>query len=203
VDRNHQRADRTTDIAVDDIAGLASDRHVPAQQVLGGYLSECDDQFGVDLRNLAFEIPQAVVQFPSPGVTVLGRATPHTVGDANVRASEARVPQCFIEDVAASADERFALLVLLCAGCLADEQEIGVWRADSVDDPAPRIDQVRAPLAASHCEPVHVLGLAVVHTHVSRASTKEATPRRGRGTRRPRGLQSGRHEPVPADRPRE
>jgi peroxiredoxin len=122
VDRDQDPPPRPAEFAVEHLAGLARDGHVPAQQVFGGHLPDGDDERRVDLCDLAQEVRAAVPEFRGAGVAVVRRPTPHAVRDPDVRPRDADLPEGPVEDVAAPPDEGLALLVLAGAGRLADEQ---------------------------------------------------------------------------------
>jgi len=139
---------------VDDRAGLLGDRHCPVQQTLARHLPQRDDQVGVDAFDFAVQKIRTVRQFLGVRVAVLRRPTPDAVGDANVRAGEAGVPEGVVQHRPRPTHEGFAVLVFLGSGCLADEQEGGVVGAGAVDDATPGLDERRTAFAGAHVRPV-------------------------------------------------
>jgi hypothetical protein len=140
-----------------DIARLFRDCDRAFEEVFARDLAKRYDEGGIDTFEFGFEIPPTVGEFFFCRVTVLRRSTPHTVGDSNFLAQDTGFVQRLIEDTSRTTDEGFALGILVFAGTLANEEEVDIARASTVDDLASRVDEVGTPLAVMHAETIHLL----------------------------------------------
>ena len=77
-----------------------------------------------DQVELELQVRTAGIDLVRLGITVAGRAALHDVGDVHRVSPDAQLlPHQLVEELAAAADERQALLVLLRTGTLTDEHE--------------------------------------------------------------------------------
>jgi hypothetical protein len=141
--------------------------------VLAGHLPESHYHLGVDQVDLALEVLPAVAELLVGRVPVVRRPAAHAVGDADRLAVQPDLQEHLVEQRAAAPDERLAVLVLLCAGPLADEQDVGVGRAGAVHDSRPGLDERRAAIAGRHLEAVHL----AVHARRLWGSSPQSTGR--------------------------
>ena len=88
----------------------------------------------LDQLDLPEEVRLARLDLVGHGVTVPGRAALDHVRDVDVCALEPDAREQLVEELAGLADERVALLVLVEAGRLADEHQVGVRVTDAEDD---------------------------------------------------------------------
>ena len=92
----------------------------------------------LDQLDLPEEVRLAGLDLLGLRVAVAGRAALEHVRDVDVRARETDPVQQLLEQLAGLADERHTLLVLVEAGRLADEHQLGVRVAGAEDDLRPR-----------------------------------------------------------------
>ena len=123
-------------------------RGVGAQQ-LRGEVPERADHARLDQLELAVEPVLAGVDLARERVAVAGRPAHQRVRDEDVRARQADLVEQLLEQPPGLADERQALLVLVRAGRLADEHQVGVGVARAEDDRVAR----RRELRAAACRP--------------------------------------------------
>ena len=82
-----------------------------------------------DEVQLPLEVPLTCPNLSNVRVPVSRRAALHDVGDEHRLSIESNAPQKLVEKPARPADKRLALLVLLSARALADEEDLSVRRA--------------------------------------------------------------------------
>ena len=91
--------------------------------------AERHDHRRIEHLELALQIWRAGGNLVRLGVAVAGRPALDDVGDENLLAPPADLAQQLVEQVAGRTDERAALLVLVVAGSLADEDDLGLGMA--------------------------------------------------------------------------
>src|SRR4029077_5467245 len=114
------------DVTAPDEASMdARYRALPRQETLERMPAEDEHDLWFDQRQLASQVGRARLALVGHRVAVLrGPALEH-VGDVDVGAAEADSGQQRVQQMAGCADERFALPVLVEAGCLADDHDVG------------------------------------------------------------------------------
>jgi hypothetical protein len=124
------------------------------EESLDGNPSERDDNCGVDTVEFCVKVGRAVREFRHVRVTVLRRATSNAVRNANILPSKSSGVECFVEDVPRPSDERLARLVFIRPGRFAHKYDVGVTRADTVDNTTPRLTEVGTAFTGSNVEGV-------------------------------------------------
>jgi hypothetical protein len=107
------------------LAVLASDREPGVDERLGGETAEGADDFGIDERDLGEEMVAAGFDFGWLGIAVSGGPALDDIGDEDVSAVDADLPEVLGEETAGGADEGASLAILVAAGGLANEHNVG------------------------------------------------------------------------------
>ena len=95
-----------------------------AEQPLRGEAAERHTDGRTDQVELELQVRTAGIDLVRLGITVAGRAALHDVGDVHRVSPDAQLlPHQLVEELAAAADERQTLFVLLRTGTLTDEHE--------------------------------------------------------------------------------
>lgn len=111
-------------------------------QAHGGHPAQADDDLGSDQGHLAAQIADAGVLLGVQGVPVLGRTALDDVGDVHVGFPvQIDDLQHVVQQLARPAYEGLALEVLVLAGALADEHDLGIPGARSEDHVVPGVRQ--------------------------------------------------------------
>src|SRR5512144_1987208 len=105
------------------------------RQQLGREVPERADHAGLDQPDLLLEIWPARIDLLGLRIAVAGRPALEDVGEKDVLALQPDVLEQLGEESACPADEGQALAILLRAGRLADEDQVGVGVARPEDDP--------------------------------------------------------------------
>ena len=92
------------------------------------------DELRLDQLHLPEQMALAGLDLVRHGVAVSGRAALDHVCDVHVLAGHADPPEQLVEELPGLADERVALLVLVEAGRLADEHQLGLRAPHAEDD---------------------------------------------------------------------
>jgi len=107
------------------LAVLASDGEPGVDEGLGGEAAEGADDLGVDECDLREEMVAAGFDLGGLGIAVSGGPALDDIGDEDVSAVDADLPEVLGEEAAGGADEGAALAVLVAARGLADEDDVG------------------------------------------------------------------------------
>ena len=105
-----------------------------AREQLGREVAESRDERRPDQLDLTEEVRLAGLDLLRLGIAVAGRPALEHVRDVDVGPGHPDPVQEPLEQLAGLADERYALLVLVEAGRLADEHQLGVGVAGAEDD---------------------------------------------------------------------
>ena len=105
-----------------------------AREQLRGEVAERRDELRLDQLDLAEEVASQASISSGMRVAVAGRPALDHVRDVHVLAGHADSGEELVEELPRLADERVALLVLVEAGRLADEHQLGLRVADAEDD---------------------------------------------------------------------
>src|SRR6476620_4780057 len=127
----------------------ASDAERPPGEELGREVAERCDHFRLDQLDLAKEVRLARLDLVLLRVAVAGWAALEDVRDIDVLAPEVDAGEQPLEQLPRLADEGDALLVLVEAGRLADEHQVGVRVARAEDDLRPSLREPAARAAGS------------------------------------------------------
>jgi hypothetical protein len=119
----------------------ARDPALRAREQLGREVPERADHPGLDQLDLAVQEWPAGVDLVGLGIAVAGRARLQHVGDEDVVAGEADLLQELVQELPGPAHERQALLVLVHAGRLTDEHQVGVRVARSEHHLRPGLEE--------------------------------------------------------------
>jgi len=111
----------------------ARDASVGAREQLGREVAERADHLWLDELDLPVQVGPAGVELVRLRVTVARRSALEGVADKHVLPRQPDLPQELVEQLAGAAYERQALEVLVMAGRLADEHQVGVRVAVSED----------------------------------------------------------------------
>jgi hypothetical protein len=114
-----------------------------AAQQLRGEVAQRADHPRLDELDLAHQVVLAVVDLCGLRVAVAGRPALQYVADEHVRSREIDLTEELVEQLSGGAHEGDAELVLLGAGGLAHEHEVGVGVAGAEDDLRPGTDELR------------------------------------------------------------
>src|SRR5512134_2689761 len=117
-----------------DPAPQLADRLPRAQQSLGGHAAERQDHLGLDDAELLGQERRARSQLVTLGIPVAGRATLDRVADVDLLARELYRFQHLREELTGPTHERQPLRVLVGAGPLADDDEVGLRVAGAEHD---------------------------------------------------------------------
>ena len=109
-----------------------------AGEQLGREVAQCGNERRPDQLDLPEEMRLAGLDLLRLGVTVARRPALEHVRDVDVRARQPDPVQELLEQLARLTDEGNALLILVVAGRLADEHQLGVRVAGAEDDLCPR-----------------------------------------------------------------
>ena len=123
----------------------------PGEQ-LGGEVSERADDARLDQLDLLHQVALAGVDLERLGIAVAGRPALEHVGDEALLAAQTDVLEQAVEQLAGTAHERLALLVLVEARRLADEHQVGVGISGTEHDLGARAGK-RALLAVAQLAP--------------------------------------------------
>ncbi len=126
------------------------------------------DELRLDQLDLAEEVALAGLDLVGHRVAVPGRPALDHVRDVHVLAGHADPAQELVEELARLADERVALLVLVEAGRLADEHQLGVRVPDAEDDLGAALGKAAARAAGD-------LGRVAASSSVPAATASAAT----------------------------
>ena len=163
----------------------ASDPGRLAGEELGGEVPERGHELRLDQLELAEEVALAGLDLVGLRIAVPGRPALEHVRDVHVPPGQADALEQPVEELACRADERVALLVLVEAGRLADEHELGVRVADAVDDLRPALREAAARAAGGlggvRLEGGPAAQRVRLSSHSPAAATAAATGRRGYG----------------------
>jgi hypothetical protein len=102
-------------------------------QELGREVPQGADDARLDQLHLAQEVLVAVLDLLGMGIAVAGRAALQRVADEDVAALQPDLLEQLVQQLAGLADERQPLLVLVAAGRLPDEHQVGVGVARAED----------------------------------------------------------------------
>lgn len=115
-----------------ELAVRFGDLEFGAEEGLGSYGSEADDEFRTDGFDLGFEPRAAGVDFFHAGFLMdaeFAAGFPFEVfdgvGDVDLAAIDAGVFEALVEEFSSGADERSSLLVFLVTGLFADHHDVG------------------------------------------------------------------------------
>ena len=121
VQRHHQRA-----AAVKELAVLLTDLEVRLYQLHGADAAQTHDDLGLHQPHLRPQIGTAGVFFLAQWVAVLRRTALDGVGDIDILPVQADHGQHVVQQLTGPAHKGLALLVLVGARRLANEQHLGV-----------------------------------------------------------------------------
>lgn len=113
------------------LAELAADLgdRLAGQELGGGHAAQQHDQRRVEQGNQGVEVRVAGERFGRFRFTVGGWAAADDVGEVDAGVVDAGAGQKLVEKVARRPDEGTALSVLVLAGGLADEEDVGIGRS--------------------------------------------------------------------------
>ena len=151
-------------------AVIARDAKLRVDDRLGGDAAEADDELRAAQRDLPPEPLGARLLLHAEGVAVPGRAALDDVRDIDHAAVQVDHPEHVVQELPRGADEGLALQILLLAGALADEHELGVFPADAEDQIVPRAAERAAPAVRA----IAFQSLPGIHGHPSSAARKVA-----------------------------
>jgi hypothetical protein len=144
-----QRDRPAAEVALLRLAAAARDARGPAAQQLGGEVAERADHERLDQLDLRLEVGPAGLDLVGLRVAVAGRPTFQDICHKGVpHPVEADLLEQLVEQLPGPAHERLALAVLLRAGRLADEHQVGVGVAHAEDRVRARLAQRAAPAVA-------------------------------------------------------
>ena len=104
---------------------LPGDLEIRVDQAAGSDAAEADDDFRPDERNLFPQVGDARLLLLRQRVAVFRRPAFDDVGDINILpAGQAHRGEHFIQQLAAAADERLALQILVFAGAFPHKQHL-------------------------------------------------------------------------------
>ena len=169
-----------------------------AREELRGEVAERGDQLRLDELDLLEEVALARLDLVGLRVAVPRRAALDHVGDVDVLAREADSGEELVEELPGLADERIALLVLVEAGRLAHEHEVGGGIAHAEDDLRPPRRELAACASRRFRRVGRELGAAAqcvrIRSHSPRRSIRLRRIRRSsvaRRCREPRTRKAG------------
>ena len=149
-----------------------------AREQLGREVAERRHDLRLDQLDLAEEVALAGLDLVRSRVAVARRPALEHVGDVDVTALEPDPGEQLVEQLAGLADERVALLVLVEAGRLADEHQVGLRVADAEDDLRAALREAAARAARDLARERLELGqrLAQCRSHRNRRSSHRRDP---------------------------
>src|SRR5207237_6167541 len=142
------------------------------------------DQLGLDQLDRPPEVRLARFDLLRQRVAVARRPAFYDVGDIDVLTAQADAVEEVREELSCSADERHALLVLVEAGRLADEHQLGGRRAGAENDLRPALRERTLRAAGDHVAVGEEAQLSSSHR------TRRNSRRRSWAVRRCRGLRT-------------
>ena len=179
----------------------ARDPERPAGEELGGEVAERRDHLRLDQLDLAEEVRLAGLDLVRLRVAVAGRAAFEDVRHKDVVPGNPDSGEQPVEQLPGLADEGDALLVLVEAGSLADEHQVGARVPGAEDHLRPALSEPAARATGSrYCIFLKRLRRRDGHCTHAKESTRHArrtrcAPASGRAARPPR---SRRQAPCPA-----
>ena len=135
-------------------AAQAGDALARLQDELGGEVAQGDDDRGVHAGNLLAQPGGAGLDLFWARVAVAGRAALEDVGDVDALARDAGAVEHLVEQLAGCAHEGLALEVLVLAGALAYEHDVGMGIAHPEDEVGARGGQ--GALGAARALPLDI-----------------------------------------------
>ena len=113
-------------VLFDELTVLLGHGKVRPDQPLGGNAAQADHNLRADQPELLPQPGQAGIPFLRQRIPVLGRAAFHDVGDKDIfLPGEIHRFQILIQQLAAAAHKGQALFILILAGALTDEHDLG------------------------------------------------------------------------------
>ena len=129
-----ERGDHAHPVDVMEFPAQPGDRRGAPEKGLSGELSETADDLRANGRDLAFQEGTAGEHLVGLGISVSRGAALQDVADVSILTFDAGGLDDLREELACGADERQALLVFLIAGRFADEHDLRIGIAGTVDD---------------------------------------------------------------------
>jgi hypothetical protein len=140
----------------------ARDAALRAGQQLGREVAERADHLRLDQLDLAVEVGLAGVDLVWLRVAVARRPAEQDVRDEDVRAPEADLLQELVQQLPGTADEREALKVLVHAGGLTDEHQVGVGVPGAEHHRRPALMERAAHAPGRFVEEIDEVGAALL-----------------------------------------
>ena len=123
------------------LAVLFGDLEILPDEAHGGNAAQADDDLGAEQRHLVAEIADAGLHLHVEGVPVLGRTAFDRIADEYLGPVQVDEGEHIVQQLARLAHEGLAGQILLFAGSLPDEHDLGVPSPVAEDHVVPGLGQ--------------------------------------------------------------